>query len=159
MNPDEITRYREKLYRVALSMLKNHDRAQDAVQETYVRALSGNEFAERSQVYTWMHRIAINVCIDMMRKGRRSPECATEDLSDFTSHERLPDEAIERMERLQLLDRALQKIRPELREFLLEDMVRERSRSGSRPSTVRGRIVRTRRRAMEAVRKEMVWLT
>jgi RNA polymerase sigma-70 factor (ECF subfamily) len=48
--------------------------AEDAVQDTMMRAWRNLErFEGRSSLRTWLHRIATNVCIDMLRtRGRRS---------------------------------------------------------------------------------------
>jgi RNA polymerase sigma factor (sigma-70 family) len=48
--------------------------AEDAVQDTMMRAWRELErFEGRSSLRTWLHRIATNVCIDMLRnRGRRS---------------------------------------------------------------------------------------
>lgn len=47
--------------------------ADDAVQETLIRALAAAERfdPERAALSTWVHRIATNVCIDMLRTARR----------------------------------------------------------------------------------------
>jgi RNA polymerase sigma-70 factor (ECF subfamily) len=46
--------------------------AEDAVQDTMVRAFRDfGRFEGRSSLRTWLHRIATNVCIDMLRKGSR----------------------------------------------------------------------------------------
>lgn len=46
--------------------------ADDAVQETYIRAwLNWNSFRNESSHKTWIYRIATNVCLDKLRKAER----------------------------------------------------------------------------------------
>lgn len=47
--------------------------ADDAVQETFIRVLSASERfdPERAALTTWVHKIATNVCLDLLRASRR----------------------------------------------------------------------------------------
>jgi RNA polymerase sigma-70 factor (ECF subfamily) len=63
--------HRSALTAFCYRMLGSPFEAEDAVQETFVRALRGAEsFEGRSAIKTWLHRIATNVCLDMLR-GRQ----------------------------------------------------------------------------------------
>lgn len=73
MDLDEMARFREKLYGLALRILKDPERAQDAVQSAYVKALSST-FNGESQLYTWLYRITVNVCLDLKRGDAKRPK-------------------------------------------------------------------------------------
>ena len=63
-----IQTYEKDLLRLCCVYLKDRDMAQDAVQETFVKAYRNlNRFRGESSEKTWLIRIAINVCRDMQR--------------------------------------------------------------------------------------------
>src|SRR5919202_624637 len=63
--------HRADLTGYAYRMLASPFEAEDAVQETLLRAWRGyQEFEGRAGLRSWLYRIATNVCIDMLR-GRK----------------------------------------------------------------------------------------
>lgn len=65
-------RHSPRIYRIALSYLRNPDEALDAVQETFVKAFQhAGRWDRSSEVGPWLTRIAVNQSIDHYRKGRR----------------------------------------------------------------------------------------
>jgi RNA polymerase sigma-70 factor (ECF subfamily) len=67
-----------RLFRVARSILKDDWEAEDAVQESYVRAFSRlSEFEGRSALSTWLTRIVVNEALGRLRKRRPSADFAT----------------------------------------------------------------------------------
>lgn len=69
---EDLDAHRSQLTGYCYRMLGCGADAQDAVQETMLRAWRGTEdFAGRSSARTWLYRIATNVCLDMTRSAAR----------------------------------------------------------------------------------------
>ena len=72
-------RYSRRLYRRIHSITRNHEDAEDALQETFLRAyLALDTFEGRSQFASWLTRIAINSALMVLRKRRRLAEVSFE---------------------------------------------------------------------------------
>ncbi len=65
-------RHGQRVYRIALSYLRDPDEAKDAVQETFVKAmLHAARWDTTSAVGPWLMKIAVNHSIDVYRRGKR----------------------------------------------------------------------------------------
>ena len=60
--------YQTQLRRLCCMILKDAHLAEDAVQETFLKAYLGmNRFRQESSEKTWLTRIAVNTCRDLLR--------------------------------------------------------------------------------------------
>lgn len=100
-----VRRYQERIYRLCHRMVRNADDAQDLTQDAFVKAyLSLGKFREKSTFYTWIYRIAVNLCINFSRRDRGPRRVAPEPVSGNPETEltmratkRAIDEAISRL--------------------------------------------------------------
>jgi len=64
-----VERYQRKIYSVALGMLKDKEEAMDVSQEAFVKVYKYlDHFKGDASFYTWLYRITVNICIDVMRR-------------------------------------------------------------------------------------------
>src|SRR5262252_4208854 len=70
-----VERHSRNVFRLAFRMTGNEEDAEDVVQETFLKAYRSLErFAGNAEFSTWVHRIAANCAVDLLR--RRVPRQA-----------------------------------------------------------------------------------
>jgi RNA polymerase sigma-70 factor (TIGR02960 family) len=88
-----VERHRRELHVHCYRMLGSFEDAEDAVQETFLRAWRRREtFERRSTFRAWLYRIATNACLDMLDKRRPEPAAGGEVLWLQPYPDRLLDE-------------------------------------------------------------------
>ena len=66
-----VTTYQPRLYTHILGRIKNTETAKDLTQDTWLKAFRAiNTFRADASFYSWLYRIAENVCIDYYRKQK-----------------------------------------------------------------------------------------
>lgn len=64
--------YRLGIFRFALSILKDPARAEDVLQETFLRLLTAHRIQfEPGMEKPWLYRVARNICYDYLRKQKK----------------------------------------------------------------------------------------
>lgn len=62
--------YKTGIFRFALSILKDPQLAEDVLQETFLRILSGKGNPDPGKEQAWLYRVARNICYDILRKRK-----------------------------------------------------------------------------------------
>src|SRR5262245_7140411 len=76
-----VCRHGGRLLSVARRIVANDEDAQDVLQETFISAFKAlDKFDGRSQLGSWLHRIAVNCALQKLRARRRKPSRSIDDL-------------------------------------------------------------------------------
>lgn len=120
--------YRDPLYFTILKMMKNPYDAEDLTIEAFGKAFRNLEKYTTDYAFsTWLFKIAINNCIDYMRRKNASPQCVDEDFSAFeNSYDRDPlgsspqsqEETYMMKERARMMRLAVEQLRPKYRTLI-----------------------------------------
>jgi RNA polymerase sigma-70 factor (ECF subfamily) len=158
--------YSGPLFRLALKMLGNAPDAEDALQNTFIKAFQHvDKFEGRSSLSTWLYRIASNEALMLLRKRRPetnfsdvTPEVEDDQNLDpvqFTDWCCLPEEEYLSAEGRIAMDRAVEHLPETLRiVFVLRDLedlsIQETSQVlGLSETAVKTRLLRARLRLRE----------
>lgn len=120
--------YVRRVYRKLLTITNNREDAEDALQDTFLRAYKAlHTFEERASFYTWVTRIAINSALMILRKRRvRSevsfdrPSETEEDFQNFDLKDTgpTPEHICVHRQRYAHLLRSIGKLQPRLRQVI-----------------------------------------
>ncbi len=129
-----VEKYQGRAFALALRVLRDEERARDAVQEGFLKAYTSlSKFEGRSSFYTWLYRLVMNLCLDMKRRDKSDREVEWDethpgDPAGGASAEALagrgpsnpgPAQALERSELRKRITEAIDKLPTEARETLL----------------------------------------
>lgn len=118
---DEIVgRYERRVWAICLRMTGDVDDARDASQDAFITALrSIGSFRGEAQLGTWLHRVAVNASLDVIRRRTRRRTEPLHDTPERASDEPGPDEEADRAHRAAEVHRALAKLGPDHRAVIV----------------------------------------
>jgi RNA polymerase sigma-70 factor, ECF subfamily len=69
-----VERHERRVYNLALRMTGREEDARDATQDAFLSALRKlKTFRGEAAFTTWLHRVTVNACYDLLRKRQRAP--------------------------------------------------------------------------------------
>lgn len=128
-----VNRYERKIFRLAKHITQNDEDAEDVLQETFLKAYSHLEsFQGHSKFYTWIVRIAVNEALMKLRKRKSSRTVSLDEPTDtgedtmvreIAVWEENPEQKYSRDELREILDKAVESLKPAFRTvFVLRDI-------------------------------------
>ena len=163
-----IRRHQQRVFAVAGRILKKREDVEDVAQQVFVKAyFSLKRFDQRAAFSTWLYRITVNECWDLLRKKKVRPLLYESDLSEEQTHQVLASQErgstgtdisdqlgdrqrVERLlEGLEERDR-LMLILKEVEGFAIEEIA---AMMGLNANTVKVRLFRARQRIVSRARK------
>lgn len=114
--------HQARIVRVALGMLRDPDLAEDVAQETFVRAFRFyKSFRNDAGIFTWLYRIALNLCLDLQRKRKKfgDPVDEIDEGVEPPDPSPNPERTLEVQELARLAEAALTTLSPNHRAILI----------------------------------------
>jgi RNA polymerase sigma-70 factor (ECF subfamily) len=125
--------YAPRVYRKLLTMTKNREDAEDALQDTFLQAyMALQSFEERSSFYTWVTRIAINSALMILRRRRTRAEVSydspgeaeeTTSVFEFRDSGPSPEHICLHRQRYACMRQSIFSLQPRLRQVIEMQMV------------------------------------
>lgn len=119
--------YKDRVFNLAGRLLGNPTDAEDVTQEVFVTVFRKiREFRFSSRFYTWLYRVAFNLCVDQKRKGMASavPTAGSEEGEALLANLRDPapppsERVAEGESRQRTVERALRRLSEPLRAVVI----------------------------------------
>ena len=151
-----IARHQDRMWAVAIRIMRNPEDAADALQDAYIAAFRrAASFRGESQVTSWLHRVVVNACLDRLRSVRlRETKPLPENLDRSRKMGVITKDPVEIKEQRSVVAAALGTLNADQRAALvLVDMegysVEEAAQIfGCAPGTVKSRCARGRARLL-----------
>jgi RNA polymerase sigma-70 factor (ECF subfamily) len=157
-----VRQHQRRVYACAIHMLGDRGEAEDAVQETFLRAFRAiDRFDGRAELSTWLYRICINVSLNTLRRRKRVDASDIHDpripepAADATQGANDPRSAVQTIQLYGRLSKALDELSPSLRAtvvMVLIDGVPQKDAAaalGCSEGTIAWRVHESRRRLRE----------
>jgi RNA polymerase sigma-70 factor, ECF subfamily len=88
-----VRRHQQRVFAVAGRILKKREDVEDIAQQVFVKAyFSLKRFDQRAAFSTWLYKITVNECWDLLRKKKVRPLLYESDLSEEQAHQVLASE-------------------------------------------------------------------
>jgi RNA polymerase sigma-70 factor (ECF subfamily) len=163
-----VRRHQHRVFAVAGGILRRREDVEDIAQQVFVKAyFSLKRFDQRAAFSTWLYKITVNECWDLLRKKKVRPLIYESDLSEEQArqfdgsekHENLGPDTSERLEMRQRVDRLLagiderdrmMLILKEVEGFAVEEIAQMLDLNAN---TVKVRLFRARRRIVSQARE------
>ncbi len=165
-----VRHYDRRVFRMAKQITQNDDDAEDVLQEAFLKAYTHlDDFQGNSKFYTWIVRIAVNEALMKLRKRRSDRSVPLDEPIDTGEDEvareiavwdENPEETYSREELAELLDEAIQSLKPAYRTvFILRDIeelsIEETAEAlGLSISAVKSRLLRARLQLREKLTRQ-----
>ncbi len=163
-----VRRHQHRVFAVAGGILRRREDVEDIAQQVFVKAyFSLKRFDQRAALSTWLYKITVNECWDLLRKKKVRPLIYESDLSEEQArqldgsekHENLGPDTSETLEMRQHVDRLLagiderdrmMLILKEVEGFAVEEIAQMMDLNAN---TVKVRLFRARRRIVSQAHK------
>ena len=83
-----VEKYKRMVHRLAMQITKNHEDANDVMQETFIKVYQSiHTFRQEAAFETWVYRIAVNEALNFVKRRERRQESSLEttDESEFNT--------------------------------------------------------------------------
>jgi len=111
-----VERYETRVWAIAIRLCADPDDARDAAQDTFVTAFrSIGSFRGDAQLSTWLHRVAVNASLDVLRRRGRNKAQPVESVPEIASGDPGPDEQAIRSSRAAVVHAAIARLSDEHR--------------------------------------------